>query len=152
MSKNPGLLKEDEMVFMFNNKKIKELSKHGQFIISELFGPVKLTKKLKAAKTTDFIKPDFYIEYNKQRKYISLKSGRSQTIHTERIDTVIKYFRELGISERTLKIIVAYHYGDGTYNGTGEKRLSYHELYNKMSNLIKEANEIILKAESEQQH
>lgn len=141
MAKNPGLLKEEEMVFMFNKIKYKDLTKHGKFLIKEIFGPVKQNVKLKAGKTDEYMKPDFYIQYEKNKKYISMKSGRAQIIHGERLETVIKYFRELGISERTLKIIVAFHYGDGTLDGSGKQRMSYQEISYKMSELIKEAND-----------
>ena len=48
--------------------------------------------------------------------------------------------REKGISKQTIITILLFHFGDGTIDGTGEKRLGYHEISLLLTERIKKAN------------
>lgn len=50
MHKNIGLLIEDEMILIFNNKQIKDLSNNGKHFIREMFGLVDNNSIVKSSK------------------------------------------------------------------------------------------------------
>lgn len=64
-------------------------------------------------------------------------------LHDEQIKTVILFLRELGLSTFGQKLLLYYQYGDGTLDGSGEKRKNYYETYDWLKNGIKEFNEEI---------
>ena len=74
------------------------------------------------------------------RKYISVKSGRSDSMHFESIKDFIIFLRKFGISIQTQKTILFFHYGDGTLDGTGNKRIGVEELISNYYHHIKLAN------------
>ena len=60
-----------------------------------------------------------FIEYKGNRKYISLKSGKADEIAQEGIKNFVLYLRKCGLSKRSQKTILLYHFGDGTNDGSG---------------------------------
>lgn len=141
MHKNIGLLKEDEMILLFNNKKIKELSNNGKHFIKEMFGLINEEEVIKSSKINDYVKPDFSVECNGITHYVSMKSGRCDTVHQEYVKDFCKFLQTQGISVKTLQTILLYHYGDGTLDGTGSSRMSYEKLRYLLKERIKLANE-----------
>ena len=49
--------------------------------------------------------------------------------------------RQFGISIETQKTLLLYQYGDGTMDGTGTKRMNYHEVFDWLHTHIEKANE-----------
>ena len=78
-------------------------------------------------------------KYKGIKKYVSLKSGRAESIHQEYIKNFILFLRSLGISKRTQQTILLYQYGDGTMDGSGKRRMKYHEMRTWLDERIKEA-------------
>lgn len=74
-------------------------------------------------------------------KAISLKTGTACEVHRENVKTFIPFLRRLGISEKTLKTIVLFQYGDKTYDGSGKERMTSGETFAWLEKQIKEANE-----------
>lgn len=140
MHDNVGIVKEKEFVKELNNKKVKELSNNLHHMIREIFGLVDEEALIKSALVEDFQKPDFYIEINQVRKYISLKSGSAKVIAQVNLKTFIYFLRECGISKRSQQTILYYQFGDGTLDGSGKERFEYNELRVKMKDRIIELN------------
>lgn len=140
MHKNPGLRKEEEIVKALDGKKIKEINNNLRYILREIFGLLDEEQVVHSNLVGGFQKPDFYIEYNLQRKFVSLKSGGAKIVHQELLKGFIHFLRDQGVSTKSLKTFLYYHFGDGTMDGTGEKRYSYHDLQIKMAKRIKEFN------------
>ena len=140
MHKNRGLLNEDKMIKMINEKTIDEMNKNIAFFLEEMYGLVDKDIIFHAQKIEGFIKPDFEIEYLGELHFVSMKSGRATTVHQESIKSFILFLRQFGISKRTQKTLLLYQYGDGTMDGTGEKRLGYTDIRYKLKNEIEEAN------------
>ena len=138
---NKGTLREDEFVFQLNNIKCGDLSPNLHSMMVELFGIVDDTQMIYCEKTFDYIKPDILITHLGTTRAVSIKSGSSQTVHCEQIRPFIEALRKMGVSEETLKTIVLFLYGDGTYDGTGKKRYSYPEVCYWLKERIKAANE-----------
>ena len=141
MPTNKGLLKEDEMVLNLNKKRISELSPNLRTFINDLFGAVDDNEILHAKIIQGSAKPDFYVRYKTRTKYVSMKSGKSDTVHEEYIKNFVLYLRSLGVSTRTQQTILLFHYGDGTMDGTGKKRYEFEQLSYLLAERIKDANE-----------
>lgn len=124
-----------------NKKRVGDLNNNLREIIHFIFPNANDDQIISCDICNRYSKPDFYISIADEKKYISLKSGRSDSVHFESIKSFVQFLRKCGVSERVLKIIVLFHYGDGTLDGSGKKRYLLEELMPKMRNLINEANE-----------
>ena len=151
-SSSNGYVIEEELCLALHHKKVKELSQHLRFILQELYGALEGEETIECYQTESFIKPDIQIIYKGIIKNISLKSGASDVLHDEYIDTFVNFLGSIGISEKTQKIILLYQYGDGTIDGTGRNRLTgeqverkYHSLLEYAKKEINENNELIEK-------
>ncbi|MCR5693238.1 MAG: hypothetical protein K6G74_04685 [Bacilli bacterium] len=140
MHKNIGRLKEDEFVYALNNKKAGELSHNMKHILREMFGFFEESDIVKCGLVEHYQKPDFYIEFKGQKKYVSLKSGSSTVVAEEGIKQFLAYLREWNLSVDGQKTLLYYHFGDGTMDGSGEKRMDYRELIHKLAPRIVELN------------
>ena len=141
MISNQGILVETKIASELNGRKISELNTNFKQMMIYLYGVVRNSEEVICDKVIGKLKPDIYVEYMGERKYISIKTGNATVIHTENIKTFCIFLRELGISNRTLQTILLHHYGDGTLDGSGEFRYSSMEIKGKLSQRIKEANE-----------
>ncbi len=140
MHQNPGFVNEQEFVFRLNGKKVGDLSNNLKHIVKEVYGLFNDDEIIKAGFVENYQKPDIYLEFRGIRKYISLKSGNATTVAEENIKLFIQHLRECNISTRSLKTILYYHFGDGTLNGTGKRRMDYNVLRVKLNKAIYELN------------
>lgn len=137
---NDGALKEKEMIYSLNNKKVKELSNNARELLRRLFGKLDDELMVRCYKVDEAFKTDFVISYNGQQKNVSMKSETAVVVHNEILLNFIDFLRGLGISEETLDTIKLFHYGDGTTDGTGQIRLPYDEVAQQLKDRIKKAN------------
>lgn len=128
MPNNLGIYNEDELVAAINNKKVFELSRNLKFIFCRIYGPLDEEEILHAERLNNFMKPDFWVEYKGNRKYISLKSGRATEVHQEKLETFVPFLRENGLSEESIKFFKEYCYADGTEDGTGKEAYDFPRL------------------------
>ncbi len=140
-SRNYGLLVEKEMIEALNKKRYMNLSPNLKTFIRDMFGVVKPLEKIKCAKCEEYIKPDIVVSIKNRKRYVSIKSGKASTMHCELICTVVPYFRSIGISEKNLKTLCLYQFGDGTYDGSGKYRLDYHETFRWLADKIRVFND-----------
>ena len=143
---NFGSRNETEIQFHLNNKRFSLLSNHWKSVFKILYSTETFTflnkiRRIKCEKTQDYIKPDIIISFGGEKRYISIKSGRATNVHTEKIETFLKFLQELGVTRKTINTILLCHYGDGTLDGTGKIRLDWYELYQKYKDRILEAND-----------
>lgn len=141
MLTNTGIVLEHEMVLALNNKKYCELSNNLKHFVKSLFGPQKDDVIVHASRTEISMKPDIFVEIDGVKKYVSLKTGEAKIVHEEQIKPFILFLRSLDISRKTQGIILKFHYGDGTKDGTGSKRLEGLKVYEEYNDEIKYANE-----------
>ena len=146
MPTNHGLLREEEMVYEINNKKVCELSNNIRHMFQVLYGVLDDNEIVTAKLTEERMKPDFIISYKGIEKGISMKSGSSTLVHSEFVDSFITYLKSHGINDKTIETILLYQFGDGTTDGSGEKRYEFSELKYLLSERIKEANEDLNKS------
>lgn len=126
MGRNNGHANEKEIIDLLNGKRISDLVSHFKQWLTELFP--KCNACLKVKKLNNEQKADIEIVCGNEKRYISIKSGDSNSFHSENIKTFIPFLRILGVSESTLKTIVFFHYGDNTLTGIGPTRFTSKEL------------------------
>ena len=137
---NNGILREDEMIFHLNNRVLKDLPNNLQDFILIIFGILNLNTVIKCKRVFGYKKPDFRITVNGLSVGISMKSGCAHVLHVEDLLQFLKFLYDNGVSKKTLNAIRLFHYGDGTYNGTGKDRMNCHEAYEAYKEEIDEAN------------
>ena len=139
---NSGLTIERRIAKSYNEKYFKELNPFQKEILLKMYPQIQ-EKDLIKCKGYYFskAKPDIQFIVNDEIKYVSIKSGRSDGMHIEEIKTFILFLRSLGVSIKTQKILLLYHYGDGTLNGTGKTRMLHNEIAFKYKELIEYATE-----------
>lgn len=140
--KDPKTYRPTDCAFVeaVNDKTFEELNPTLRSLMEKMFGVRLPTDRFHAALCDGYEKPDAYVELNDECHFVSLKSGNSKTVHYESIRNFILYLRSIGITERTQKIILLCHYGDGTLTGKGENRLSAEQTRIRYALLINEAN------------
>lgn len=144
MGANQGHTNEYEIIDALNGKYVNQLPKHlSKWLVKLGFANEDI---LNVKKLNNEQKADICIKSALITKYISIKSGSSNSFHSEPINIFIPYLRSLGISENTLKTIVLYHYGDNTYDGTGPTRFTSAELRRVYPQKFKLASEELSKA------
>lgn len=140
MPTNEGLLRENEMIVALNNKTVKELGNNLRSFMKNLFGVLEDDKTIKCYKVDNSYKTDIVVEYNDCVHFVSMKSGNATIVHNEILANFIDYLRSEGISEETLETIILHHYGDGTTDGTGSRRLNSKEVHEALKERIFKAN------------
>lgn len=138
-----GYQNECNFVDAINNKKYCDLNNNIKKFIKFIFENIKDDDILECKRYRTFDKADVYIKLNGVIKNISLKSGIRVSVHAEKIETFIDFLREIHINEKIINILLLYHYGDFTTNGTGCVRLSAKELKARYEKEIKIFNKYI---------
>lgn len=109
---NYGYQNEYDFVELFNGKYIYELDDNSQQFLKELFGDIMDdTELIKSWKNKMNQKADIFIKYKNYVKNISLKCGKSNSIHHEQIQEFRRYLEKLQIPYKTIEKYVSYHYG-----------------------------------------
>ena len=140
MGSNQGFQNESLIAEALNGKTYDQINQNLQSLIKNLFGYPEEGAIIESAQIEGVFKPDIYIKYKGQTKNISVKVGRANKVHGENVKDFILFLRSLGISEQTQKIMLLFHYGDGTLDGSGKRRLDSLAIRIKMDKLLKIAN------------
>ena len=138
---NTGTQNEKDLVKSLDKAVFKKLNNNLQNMIETIFGPQKPNTKIRCKLTDNFIKPDIVVEIEGKQAFISVKNNRAEIIHREEIKSFILFLRKFDISVETQKTLLLYQFGDGTMDGTGQKRMNYHEVYDWLHTHIDKANE-----------
>lgn len=80
------------------------------------------------------------LRVRKIEKRISIKKGIKNSVHAEDIHTFVRFLKQNGMSDSIITKLSYYHYGDGTIDGTGSKRVSSEEYKKGHSSDIEEIN------------
>ena len=137
---NNGFKVEEDLEKALDNVRFKNLSNNLKTLIVQLFGEQSGPNKIQCRRTENFIKPDLVISCEGKVAYVSVKSGHAQCVHTENTHTFINFLKGLNITNETIETILYFQYGDGTLDGSGEKRMNYHQAFNWLCERIKKAN------------
>lgn len=109
---NYGYQNELDFVRLFNNKYFRELDGNSKRFLTELFEEtIEDNECIIARKNKMLQKADIFIKYKNYVKGISLKCGKSNSIHHEQIQEFKRYLEKLGIPYHAIDKYVSYHYG-----------------------------------------
>lgn len=109
---NYGYQNENDFVYLFNNKYLKELDKNSQEFLEDIYdGNITSDEPIKCWKNKMVQKTDIFIKYKNKIKNISLKCGNSNSIHLEQIQEFERYLWNIGLSNEIIQKYVGYHYG-----------------------------------------
>ena len=135
-----GYENENRFAEAINGKKIKELNIMLQNLVYSLYGVMDYDTTVNAYISYAKHKYDLVLIIKGKRKYISIKKGYKNSVHTEKLKTFIIFLRENNISEEVINDFLYMHYSDGTNNNSGTYRESMHCYRNKNQERIKKIN------------
>ena len=141
--KNHGIRNEYLFVHNINGRKFRYLNFLLQDLVKYLFPQIQKNDILKCYKNVDYEKGDICIEFDGVVKYVSIKMGHGNSVHGERIEKFKKFLSELNVDNDTINGILKYHYGDGTLDGSGQKRISVEEYKEQNKDEIDHINAVI---------
>jgi hypothetical protein len=123
IGQNLGFIKQDYLISNLNNKKINQLEKNYLYLIQSIFHEKKFTNEeiVKCKKIGGNEKPDLSISIKDITKNCSYKTGKSISVHQEKLETFIEFSKTLKATENEINAIKFYIWGDGTYDGSGKK-------------------------------
>ena len=146
MSNNEGKTFEKKFAKYINGKTLNEMNDNMKEFVLWLFDDqVKNNVKFKAEQIEGSQKPDVYIQYQDIKKYVSIKSGESRTVHQEKINKFVNYLKEHDIDEESIDSLLYFFYNDGTVDGTGVRNWKYDEMLHILKPKIKKLNEVLNK-------
>lgn len=143
MSNISGTDNEFEFVKYLNGKKIKELNPLFRDLIEKIFPLEDENAEIKSWRNHYKQKSDIFIKINGVMKGISIKKGIKNSFHVERISDFINFLIENKIDREIVVEYLKYHYGDGSTNGKGRKRLSVEEYKKENQEAIDKINTYI---------
>jgi hypothetical protein len=139
MAVNKGKTNELDIINMINLRSLEKMPKGLQNMLVLLFQSG-MNDKFKAFKINNEQKADIAIDLGSVRKYVSIKSGQDNSVHSESVVSLIQFLRTLGITQQTLKTILFFHYGDGTLDGSGLSRFTSAEIRKTHHRFLKAAS------------
>lgn len=135
---NYGYQNEKDFVELFNNKKLNEFDENSRNFLKDLFKEnIDNDEVIKCWKNKTNQKSDIFLRYKNYVKGVSIKSGKSNSVHHEPIQEFERYLGNLGIPYKVIDKYVSYHYGyekDDKGNTNYNKLLTseeYKKLYQK---------------------
>lgn len=123
IGQNLGFIKQEYLINTLNNKTMKQLSKNYFNLIKSIFKNKKFSEDeiIKCKKIGGNVKPDLSITLKDTIKNCSYKTGKNISIHQEKLDTFVEFSKSIGANDKEIKAIKYYIWGDGTYDGSGDK-------------------------------
>lgn len=129
-----GLNNEKKIIEYLKGKKFESLSSKWQEHIKNMFPTITSESVIMARSYPDnFSKPDIIIEVDGIEKYISIKTGKSPSVHHESYCSFRRFLERLHVSHRTLEIIRFFHYGESRKIKSITHPLTCEELKEKYS-------------------
>ncbi len=109
---NYGYQNERDFVSLFHEKYLYELDSNSQLFLKELFGDViDNEEKIISWNNNMNQKIDIFLKYKNYIKGISIKCGKSNSVHSESIQSFKQYLIELRIPYEIIEKYVSFHYG-----------------------------------------
>ncbi|MBO4600937.1 MAG: hypothetical protein J5634_01725 [Bacilli bacterium] len=134
--------KDNEFSFVvaINRKKVGELNLLLYDLIHYLFPYANDDMEIKAWKNHYNQKTDVLIKIGNVIKRISIKMGSRNSVHEESLKTFINFLIYLKIPKNIIDKYLYFHFGDGTINGKGIKRVDSMYLREHYKKEIEEIN------------
>ena len=105
---NLGFNVEKELVFNLNKKKYYELTPFLKDVLITIFPFITNEDIIYSRLLERTQKPDIYIKCRDQIKYISIKSGKTNSVHFEKINELTTFLASRNISNETIETILLF--------------------------------------------
>ena len=144
-SNRHGFSNEEHISNYLNNQKFSNLNENMQDFLCFLFNrqisnhehiQSDLTQKIEGKNP----KPDIWIKIGSEIKFVSVKEGSGNSVHQEPFKDFCNFLKDINVSEETINYLKLYHYGDDTFDGNGEIRLSTPDIKTKYQSKILSVN------------
>ncbi|MCM1083653.1 MAG: hypothetical protein NC393_06780 [Clostridium sp.] len=137
-----GFANETEIINYLNDSRYYEnLNANMRAFLSFLFQGADLEGlPIHAIKPTGMVKPDVAITINSTTRYVSVKKGSGNSVHQEKLNVFESYLRNCGINETAITYLKEFHYGDGSIDGNGGKRVSANDWISSNFRKVAEIN------------
>lgn len=141
---NRGLQKEERIIQAIDGKTFNEIGKNLRFALKRIFfDHIDENSPFLAEKADSRGKPDILIKHNGEMHYISVKSGTAKEFHKEDVFKFASFLEEHRVGKEAINAILHFQFGDGTLDGTGEKRLDYSDTFHTYKLEIEWANKVL---------
>lgn len=130
---NLGINNEYDFIKVINKLKFKNMDFNIQEFLLDIYdNKIYQNDLFYSWKNLSNQKTDIYIRKNSDKDYkcISIKMGSNNSIHTEKLDTFIKFLKKNKINDYYIKILIKYHYKDNSMDGSGKIRFPAKEYKN----------------------
>lgn len=143
-----GLKNETDIITYLDGKRYDELDEKWKKHIKRMFSFVEDDDVVHAKHYEDSRgKPDAVISVRHTNQYVSIKTGRNSSMHQEKFVTFKNFLKSKGVSDRTLRIIYLYHYGETDKINNNGRPFTKEELEEKFSEYFLEASKELDKVE-----
>lgn len=113
-----GGFDKGKIIDNLNGKYFYDLSCNLQKFIKEMFPNIKNKDKI-VCKKINGRNIDLSINVNGEVKMVSVKTGNTSIVYSERILDLITFLSYINVDGKVLTAILDYHYADGTHDGSG---------------------------------
>ena len=109
---NNGYKNESDFVDFFNDMYYSEFDENTQLFLKELFeNNIDNDELIQCWRNRMNQKADIFIKYKNRVKSISIKSGKSNSLHSESVQDFKMYLEKLNIPYKSIDYYMSYHYG-----------------------------------------
>ena len=123
--KNHVFIAEHEFINYINSrKKYNSMNSNIKSFLNELFNFDLKEHTIYAKKFGENYKPDIAIHCNGITRYVSIKTGSSNSIHQEHLYSFLNFLQNMGASQEKILIIKEFQFNDKTTDGSGSMRKS----------------------------
>lgn len=147
-SREYGIKNEYDFINYLNGKLYKDLNKKWLSHMKIMF-PFIEEKDLISCKhyEDEKGKPDIIITVRHTNIYVSIKSGKKCSMHEEPFETFVDFLRKKGVSERTIKTMSFFQYGESEKLNNNGQPFTPFELKEKFGNYFIDASKELDKDE-----
>lgn len=122
-----GGWQKNEMIIGLNDKCFGELTANLQSFMRQLFPKIKNSDVI-YCKRINSEKADLEVKVNHTIRRVVIKTGQTCCVHKSKLASFVIFLNSIGVSKSVILSIIKYHYGDDSYDGTGNYRYYKEEL------------------------
>lgn len=143
-----GIKNENDIIKYLDGKAYKELNEKWKNHMRLMFSFVEEDDLISCQHYEDEKgKPDIVITVRHTNVYVSIKTGKPCSMHREPLGTFEAFLRKKGVSEKTIKTIRFFHYGETEKLSNNGKPFTPRELKDKYGRYFVEASKALDKDE-----
>lgn len=143
-----GIKNENDIIKYLDGKAYKELNEKWKNHMRLMFSFVEEGDLISCQHYEDEKgKPDIVITVRHTSVYVSIKTGKHCSMHCEPLETFEAFLRKKGVSEKTIKTIRFFHYGETEKLSNNGKPFTPRELKDKYGRYFVEASKTLDKDE-----